>query len=568
MLIVHPLEVIVLESRVISNPNATVVLKSENKSETCAKYDPLRELYYFAEKIAPGHYSVVVCVKGLKTETRSVQVHPRPTREIFTMVPPGASYFYQGKNRIAYERQPEFVGAILNFDEVKTEQLLKDLERIPGLESVYYSVPGSHLQRVDLSEIQSLAATDQGHNISLEAIVVRRERPEDITFSIRNASLLDHSFVSYAGPIARLGENSLAIFVDEIIIGFHPEVSLEKRLKFFKDFSLQLKTNSANGQAEESKLELEIVHEINHLPNGVLVRLSESVDDTVINKIVQSIVDPEEDTDQELNLVDFAEPVIVELSNPDAVNPNDYLWPGSWDRKQVGVENAWCHLSTTKSIPAFGSPDLIIGIVDELPSKDGIVQHPDLNGKVSNQNDKIYSLYDFKRMKPNHNSAIGSHGLGMASVAAALSQTGGPKKSGGTSGVAPNVQLVGAIPPHRKERGSMLKWLAGLDVGFSRNPVPPPLETGCHIICWAETLDRNGLPAGSAQEVLKHLTRRGRKGKGCLIFFSAGNENQDNFKASSWRNSQFSLACAASTLNSDGEEVRAEYSNHSKYGCI
>src|SRR5262249_34525545 len=143
---------------------------------------------------------------------------------------------------------------------------------------------------------------------------------------------------------------------------------------------------------------------------------------------------------------------------------------------------------------------------------------------------KTFALFDFANMVPNHVSPGASggsnhsaHGTSCAGVA-----LGKADDEIGTAGAAPNCRLLGLIFPatdHRKIR--MFIWAAGLPVQTNKPGFPKKLSEGADIFTCSIGFGEGFLLSDAFKDLLDHLTNRGRKGKGCLAIFSAGNEGQE-----------------------------------------
>src|SRR5206468_2727212 len=96
----------------------------------------------------------------------------------------------------------------------------------------------------------------------------------------------------------------------------------------------------------------------------------------------------------------------------------------------------------------------------------------------------------------------------------------------------------------------------GTPAGF-----PAPIFPGADIFTCSLGVGQ-GFPLPKvAQDMLDYLTSRGRRGKGCLAIFSAGNGNRDINNYRPYGAYDRSFSCAASSLDDNGmDEIRAPYS--------
>jgi subtilisin family serine protease len=202
------------------------------------------------------------------------------------------------------------------------------------------------------------------------------------------------------------------------------------------------------------------------------------------------------------------------------------------------------HLEITKTFEAWniskGNPNIRICIADT-----GVdYAHREFDGK-------IVIGYDFDLDIADGNPKEGSqddHGTSCAGVATAA----GIK----AAGAAPQCSLIAVRTPPGLgdiDEAKMFVWAAnnGADViscswgppdGFgSVDPIPPETE-----------------------DALKHCVTKGREGKGCCIFWAAGN-GDESVDDDGYASSEYVMAIAASTNpNDNGEEDRSYYSDKGK----
>jgi hypothetical protein len=212
----------------------------------------------------------------------------------------------------------------------------------------------------------------------------------------------------------------------------------------------------------------------------------------------------------------------------------------------------------------LGSPDIIIAVIDNgIASDETSPLNEDFTGIVSNGKEKTYKLFDFRNMAANHrnpaaNGASNASGHGTSCAGVALARA---NDKTGVAGAAPNSRLLGLIYPNRdEEKLRMFQWAAGLSIDTLQPGFPERLEQGGDVFTCSIGFGEGAPLLEAVKDALDHLTYRGRKGKGCLAIFSAGNEGRDIRIRRPYGYYDKSFSCAASTLKNE-REVRAEYSN-------
>jgi subtilisin family serine protease len=267
----------------------------------------------------------------------------------------------------------------------------------------------------------------------------------------------------------------------------------------------------------------------------------------------------------------WAEPDLIHTGKADAVSPTDFLFPAQWDHQIINTRYAWQALQAADPDHTFGSPDIIIAVVDQFPVD---VTHPDLSGTVSNGQPKVYQQFDFQWMQPNMNHLSRDHGTCCASAATAQANNNSTVAGvgEGVAGVAGNCRLIAiryASGGAESLHAAMYLWAAGFDaasypLGYPVQ-IPPgfPAQNtpGADVITNSFWLGRDPI-SGLMSATFNALTDHGRDGKGVLLFFSAGNDNRDLTRDHPWATYDRCLCVSASTLANDGvTEVKASYSN-------
>ncbi|MDH3226232.1 MAG: S8 family serine peptidase [Thermoleophilia bacterium] len=247
----------------------------------------------------------------------------------------------------------------------------------------------------------------------------------------------------------------------------------------------------------------------------------------------------------------------------DAIVPAAYLWPGEWDRQLVGVEGGWQALDDAGVHP-FGDPNIVIAIVDQgVKSEDGVPVHPDFRGPLSDGGDKVVALHDFHATRADNDAAQGDHGVGVAGIATAHSSLAdGDQPQQGVVGAAPNCRIIGLIFPRNEvDQLDMYLWAAGFDPESDRAGFPEPLERGADVFSTSIGFGAGAPISQLASDTLAFIAREGRAGKGCPMFFSAGNAGNEFTSYRPWAAHPDTFGMGASSLDDDGQtEIRARYS--------
>lgn len=503
---------------------------------TDAQYDGDRQIYYF-DKLRPGFFQLVLNRTGFSTINKRVQVHNKPTEISFTLAPEQLPFILRGDTQVAYQSQPELIGII----PAKQTESLTD--------SATGETIAQLLNRLGLiTEGVSIAdATSSESSVAVTGtlVVKRSQKLENSLENIKDndlKELRESPLIEAAGPIVRRAGNSITIFTNRLMVRFQPETTLT--------------------QAEEllNAEDLKIKDQLTFAPNLYLVEADSSVGEEINEKAKRL---------SNSRLVVYAEPNLAEVPELDTIIPQDYLWPGTWDRRLVNVQDAWQKLKDSKGESfQFGDPNIILAVVDQgIKSVGGIPENPDFQGLVSNGSTKVYKLFDFQQMVDHNDDPLGDHGVACTGVASAIANNfePGSEVGIGTSGAAPNIRLVGLIFPNPESQIlEMYSWAAGLKVKSSRPNFPANLEIGVDVFTCSIGFG-SGMPlSNSAKDMFDLITTRGRNGKGCLALFSAGNDNVnvENFRP--YGTYERSFSCAASTLDSTGTEIRAPYSGWGK----
>jgi len=300
----------------------------------------------------------------------------------------------------------------------------------------------------------------------------------------------------------------------------------------------------------------EVVRQLPQVRGGFVLRSQEPASYALLDRIEALVGEAS---------VEWCEPSIVTTAQLDAVRPSQFLWPGAWDRQLVAVDHAWTLLERAGVMP-FGSPDVLIAIVDQgIASDAGLAVHPDFAGVVSDGRPKLAEVFDFHRMKPDNDAIQGNHGVGVAGIATGnATRRNAGQIAPGVPGAAPNCRLMSLIFPRSEvDQLDMYLWAAGFEPGSTKPGFPEPLARGADVFSTSIGFGVGAPISQLASDTLEFIARNGRGGRGCPMFFSAGNAGSDFTTYRPWAAHAETLGVGASSLDDDGvTEVRARYSGH------
>ena len=257
------------------------------------------------------------------------------------------------------------------------------------------------------------------------------------------------------------------------------------------------------------------------------------------------------------NVIDFAEPDLITPSSKyqQVMLPGDALVENQWHIQNQGNHNGYSIgfvqgadariLAAWKRLGNYGSSQVVIGIID-----DGFdIDHPDLAGK---------SLHPWDFTRGTNDVRPGTYLLGeddahgTACAGVALARAGG----GSVVGACPEARLI------------PVRWGPGLDPAGVALWFDHMTDNGADIVScsWGSAAKHYSLPRRIERAITRCATQ-GRGGKGCIIFFAAGNSNHDINNSQRGRGTlngfaihPHVIAVAAST----SMDERSHYSNFGK----
>ncbi len=304
------------------------------------------------------------------------------------------------------------------------------------------------------------------------------------------------------------GSNKPMVPTGEIIIIFQPEVDHEEQLLVLDEFKLELVERRA--------------------------------DDQLIAKVTSNSKNPIKVASllQQASLVKVAEPDLdMLLEEYDLTLPSDRYISEEWHLKNDGfidiaghrtvagadakVVNAWQRMGN------LGSAKVVVAVIDNGFD----VSHPDLKNK-------IYRPYDLwtQSDRITQDSSF-THGTPCASLAVASSD------GSGMVGVAPKAKFMPVSGTSYSTRATerMFDYC---------------VKNGADVISCSWGTTNHGYQLNSLKEqAIAKAAREGRKGKGCVILYAAGNEGYDyvNFYSA-----HPDVICVAA---SDSKDRYSSYSN-------
>lgn len=231
----------------------------------------------------------------------------------------------------------------------------------------------------------------------------------------------------------------------------------------------------------------------------------------------------------ESGLVEYSEPDFCHLTFVEMpFVPNDPLFSEQWHLTRIQAPDAW-EISR-------GDPDVTVAVIDQ-----GIdLDHEDLASAG-----KFVAARDLFNVPPDNNPrpvATGeNHGTMVAGVAVANGHN-----SLGVSGIAPGCRLM----PIRLLSSGANALPASLRSAAIRHAA----NNGAAVITnsWGSRAPLDT----TTRRAIEHATDNGRGGKGCVIFFAAGNQNA---QVANRAEASYVRTVAVSACND--QDVRSAYSN-------
>lgn len=465
---------------------------------------------YRGEKLPTGPATMVVRHPDFDEQTRRITLAEGENTQLVLLAKPGTRTFFRETVRVPITTDPELIGVTLarpSRDRNRLDAVARDLglaeEQLPELARA----SGMRLYRA---------------HRPVEEILNRLDALPD---------------VEHAGAVVVQGPDGFSHLSRDIVVQFRGP-----------------RREEAAVIAKE--LGCELTRELPYATTTFVFRLLRGASLDALD-VVEKLAARED--------VAWAEPSLVVSPQLDAITPNDFLFPGCWDRILVGCPDAWQTLQDN-GLQTFGDPNILLAVWDSgVQEAGGTPTNADFTGTLTNGQPKVFASFDFDNMVANNNSPWSDHGSGVAGVSVARANNPAPGGgSFGVAGAAPNVQMMsvaGRTPYVDIEVSDQYIWMAGFDPDSPLAGFPAQLSRGADVITCSLTPGAGAPLSGTARATLDFVTTFGRGGKGTLCFFSTGNANANNVTARPWGAYEKSFGIAGTTLANDGvTEVRAPLS--------
>ncbi len=454
---------------------------------------------YTALALQPGTYRIEAAAHGMEAEHRRITIDSELVRERFILGPPGLPFYFRGNTRIPFDSAPLRDLIAVGLRTGRTGQEEQDLVAKAGQLGLSPETVGAAIQKDNVRVFRF--AHDASDSARKDAAQALDQDPA----------------AKYAGAIVRLDGKSVSFLTREILVRFRPGVTADRI------------------QALAHALGLDSGRPLPWSPRTFLFEKPGAVGYELL------------DTLQEIDgsgLAIHAEPnLVVTAVNLAAVTPTDYLWGQQAYLRTggtgIGVDTAWGILRDRDPAKLFGSSDIVIAVMDEGVASTAVTaqaparaRHPDLDGNVSSGDYKVSQFFDFNTLQADNSTpGLDAHGVRCAGVATALANNpvADPtlKEMEGMAGIAPNCRLMALrrpSPGKDTEYYQAYLWTAGLDPGPGWMGPAPPMK-GADII--SNSFLRFEDDSSLMESLYATLTQQGRGGKGCVILFSAGNDDGD-----------------------------------------
>ena len=468
--------------------------------------------HFYSGEVPPVPGELRVSSGGFEAQARDVSLASGDNQELFVLGRKGAKYYYREKVRVPVDAPANLYGLTLEAHArgASVVDVLGSLNLKPE--------PASTLaERLGMAMFRAPAR-------NAGALLERVSR---------------HPAVDHAGAVVSLREGgNFSHLTRDVIVRFRGPRLIE-----------------VQGIAKE--LGFEVTRDIVYSPRTYVLRWLKPATLDLLDS-VERLAERED--------VEWAEPSLAITPELDSITPNDFLWPGLWDRQLIGLPDAWQHLQDA-GLDAFGDPNVLLAVWDSgTQSVAGVPTNDDFSGDVSNGQPKLLATFDFINMVANNDSPWDTHGSGVAGVSVARANNPSPVlgQGYGVVGSAPNVQIMTLIGTASVDLyvADQYIWMAGFDpqsprAGFPATPPP----RGADVITCSLTPGAGSPLSGIARATLDFVTTFGRGGKGTMCFFSTGNANQNNVTARPYGAYEKCFGIAAISYANDGvTEIRAPYS--------
>jgi subtilisin family serine protease len=477
---------------------------------------------YFARGVDLGSYRLLA-ERDNEREEQRVEVRSAGLRTVVLLNSRRLPFLYRGPVKTPFERQPDLFAIAL--DENMPNQGLTKLSMVAEQEHLSCELSDWNGRPPRHARVFRFAC---GTSADSRARITQR--------------LAEIGGVHRLGPLVHfVAKDSISCLTDELVVRFRPGTTRAQ----IRDFV--------------QRGDLTILRKLTVTENVFVFRLPSPPCYEMLDRANELAP---------CDLVAYAEPNLISIGRDDAIDrsassrtvrPTDFLFPMQWHLARIGCPEAWQVMYDEISPDrAMGSPSITIAVVDW-----GIdVDHPEFAGRLSNGKPKVCAVFDFHNMQPHHRRRAHGHGTCCAGVATASAD------NDGVCGVAGNCRLMAIRRPEglmatETAYSDMYLWIAGYDPLSPRPDFPKRLRRGADVISNSFGYAA-GLPiSGLMKDTFELLAERGRKGRGVLLFFSAGNNSMQDFTLERpWAASDRTLAVTASTLGNGGStETRASESS-------
>lgn len=542
--------------------NATVTLSrvDEKTGWKAQAGDRLIELHfdkstrsYRGEVPAFGAYLAKVKAEEYAADERVIRVQRRGARERFILGRRGMPFYFEGNVKVPVD--PDLAENLLGvaFRPDAPEDALDALEHV--LTKTY---------KMKREKVPEALAHLPFRIYRFHPNTEEHLRSEIVKFVLSNEA------VTYAGALIELNSRNYKLLTSDFIAKFHTKITPE------------------DVDAVATKYGMLVVRRILYIANAYLLRSKELLGLNALkaaNDLARAGATFYVEPDLVLPIIDAQ----VVTTDPEFAN-QWHLNPVAGDANmQIGGtlpsanEQAWNFLRTETTDAGVqpgqsgditrGSENVVIAIFDfGVKSAEGKSIHPDFDGDVTSGAYKVYKFYDFMSVPPVANNdtipGIGvneyPHGIQAAGIAAALAN------GMGVVGVAANCPIISAIRPSQSSTSLMLdawSWMGGLPTGNTTlDSDGVRLDPGADIInnsfTWANTLE-------SVEDTFTALATWGRKGRGTIMVFAAGNNNKtisDSIFGNPPATHELAIAVAASRKDDGGRYTNPTAGDVSNYG--
>lgn len=480
-------EVVVCDHTKKVLPQAKLILRSlteKHFKDIELKFDERRQKHC-ASDIKPGEYILRAEAEAFEPQQREVQVDLAGLKTVFILGKKGMPFYYKHHVKVPFEPRNDLLAVAVD----------------PGLSEEH-----EHALNDDA---RKLGLRPQEISTEIKANHVRLFRSEKNLTDAQRQSIQEqlekHPDVRRVGPVVQLEDRGLSFLTNELLARFKPNITHQ--------------------QAHETAkaLNLDVVREIPHIPNGFLFRTAGvpkydnlNVCDTLVRQ----------------GVVDYAEPNLF-VTAVRCYIPNDTKLTEQPHHLLINSEEAW---NTT-----MGNHDILIAVMDDGCDTD----HEDLTNPPGTTWTKVVNQFNFTSYSSTLTNT--SHGTRSCGIATAVADN-----TKGVAGVAPGCQLMPLQwPPTNavSEWSDIYIWIAGGDPERPA-PFPAPLTKGADII--SNSIGVVDFPiSGIMKDTFDYIAAYGRNGRGCIVAFAAGNDNIDmaTDSYSQWANYEKTIAVASCTIS-------------------